>query len=374
MFFNRFLRKNKFFSCIAEIMVSLISVIRLFYRITGSPGSNIVVLCFHKLGDSVFTIPALKALGDNLNQDFYIFCYDDTKPIYELFFKSENIIAFSHAEIYFGNRLAGKTIRRKLSEINPGEIYDFTGVITSAGLLLFSQAKKVIGISEDYFKPLYTTFISVRKYPHILDVYLDVIRKAFPGKNYDEYKVFPSEVSPGGIILIHPFAGWAAKEWGMSKFIKLAKLINKEYAVAFVVQKGLMINVDIAELEKNNIGIYETGSITELISILKKSSIIISNDSGPAFIANALGKPTLTIYGPTSPLFHHPYGKHHQFIQKKIVCTPVNEKCCYTDAGRSGCKSFECMIQLSVEEVYNKLIKFLSELGIRKKEIVKQND
>jgi ADP-heptose:LPS heptosyltransferase len=363
---NRILEKNTALAFIFKAIITAIAVLCRLKYLFKLPGYNAVAVCFHKLGDSVFTIPALRALQDNIKLDFYIFCFAETKPIYELYFKSDYIIGFSHNDIHFNNRVAGKNIRRKLALLNPGKIFDFTGAVTSASLLLTASAKEITGINEDYFSPLYTLFVPKRKEPHILDIYMDLIRKAYPGKDYEVYKEFPVQVNPGGYILIHPFAGWAAKEWDMSRFVDIAKLLAENYYVGFVAQAGLMHTETIEELRNNGIEVFETTSIKELIEVTKKCSLFFSNDSGPAFIANALGRPTFTIYGPTNPVFHIPYGDKHRFIQKKIVCTPVKEKYCFTNAGRSGCPSFECMKQLTVKDVWKELNKFVEELGIHK--------
>jgi heptosyltransferase-2 len=327
---------------------------------------TIVVLCFHKLGDSVFTLPALRALRNNTKEDFYIFCFEETKAIYELYFSSRYIIGVNHKHIRFHNRICGKKIREKLAKINPLKIFDFTGTITSASLLLTSSAKEIIGLHEPYYRSLYTLPVAIREKPHILDIYLDVIRGTFPGKDYEHYKEFPSAINKEGYILIHPYAGWEAKEWGMAGFIEIAKLLSKYYKVAFVAQPGLMKQEDIAELNKNRIDVFEPGTINELIDIIKRSSLIFSNDSGPAYIANVLGRPTFTIFGPTNPDFHIPYGDRHRFIRKQVECSPLIEKYCFTDAGRNGCKSFECMKQLSIDEVCSHLIGFINELCLNK--------
>jgi len=368
---NKLLGENKFLSALAGVAVLPFSVIRVIKRLFIQQGACTVALCFHKLGDSVFTLPALRALHDNLKKDFYIFCFEETKPIYELYFKEDYITGFSHSDIRFNNRIVGKQIRNKLASLNPLHIYDFTGSVTSASLLLTAAAKEVIGIHESYYSSLYTLPVPIRKKPHILDIYLDVIRKAFPGQDYESYKVFQAHRNPDGYILIHPFAGWAAKEWEMEKFIEAAKALSVNYNIAFVAQSGLMKREDIAELDKKGIVVFETKTITELINVTKKSSLMFSNDSGPAYIANALGIPTFTIFGPTNPAFHIPYGSSHRYVQKKIKCSPADEKYCFTDGGRNGCYSFECMKQLTVDDILNSISAFIKELGINSKNAVK---
>lgn len=108
-----------------------------------------------------------------------------------------------------------------------------------------------------------------------------------------------------------------------------------------------------------------TNSVQELIDEIKNSTLMISNDSGPIHIASILSKPTFTIYGPTNPNFILPLGDSHSYIQKKISCSPQNNQhYCFTNAGRNGCPSFECMNQLKVNEVHNQIIQFISKLEV----------
>ena len=99
------------------------------------------------------------------------------------------------------------------------------------------------------------------------------------------------------------------------------------------------------------------------IKEIKKSFILIGNDSGPVNIARLLGIPTFTIFGPTNPGYHLPDDKKHKFIQGKVKCIPSeSEKYCYTNAGRNGCPSFECMHSLEINTVFEKILYFCKEL------------
>jgi ADP-heptose:LPS heptosyltransferase len=76
-----------------------------------------------------------------------------------------------------------------------------------------------------------------------------------------------------------------------------------------------------------------------------------------------LGKATFTIYGPSNPPFTLPNGSTHGYYQKKLKCSPIaTENLCFTDGGRYGCPSFECMNGLSVDEVLNSIKFFIDDL------------
>ncbi len=343
-----------------------------------STSTTVVVIALHKLGDAVFTIPAVKSIKSYYNERIILLCYPETSPIYKFAVAKPNetlidlpeskieIIELPHNNFFWGGRLAKSSVRKLIKEINPGIIFDITGMVTSASMIFNSNAKEIIGTNEEYYSPLYTHFVPLRTKPHLMDIALDAIRSIIPLDDNETLKEFPVEISNDGFILLHPFAGWAAKEWGLSKFIELAKkLADNDECV--IVSPNNYIPADIKEEnQKYGLKFAECNNVEELIKVIKGCKFFIGNDSGPVHIASLLGKPTFTIFGPTNPLHHLPYGRRHHFIQKEIICTPAGDnKYCFTDAGRDGCPSFECMHQLSIEEVYNKVEAILSKLVIQ---------
>lgn len=176
------LSKNKLLSNFVRIIILIgVKILRATKKLAGkSSGNDIVVINFHKLGDSVFTIPALKELRRFYKKDFYIFCFEETVPIFELYFKQEYLISFKHSDFIFEGRLAKGKIRQKIKKLRPKIIFDLTGGLSTASIIYFSRANDIIGISENYFKPLYTKYIPVRKSPHIMDIYLDAVKPVIP--------------------------------------------------------------------------------------------------------------------------------------------------------------------------------------------------
>lgn len=359
-----FLSNNEIFAFIIEGIIWILTrCVRIFYKLIGdTPGNEIMVISFHKLGDSVFTLPAIKRIKNYYEKDIYIFCNEESRPIFELFFSKKYIIGFRQSDFYFSGRVSGKSIKKKLRKINPRTIFDLTGTTISASLLFTSNALEIIGINEKYYKPIFTKYIPIRTTPHVTDIYLDAITPIIPinAARMDEYK---TEININGYILIHPFAGWKAKEWNFNKFVQLAQILNNNYALKIISHPGGIESIVQQEIVSLGIEVIICNDICHLIEIIKDSFLIISNDSGPIYIANMLGKPTFTIYGPTNPAFSVPVGHYHKFIMKKIKCSPeADNQYCFTNAGRQGCPSFECMNDFKVNDVYNELKSFLNKL------------
>src|SRR2546426_4571948 len=63
-------------------------------------------------------------------------------------------------------------------------------------------------------------------------------------------------------------------------------------------------------------------SIGELISLLSRSDLLISNDSGPLHLAAALGIRCVGLYGPETPQFYGPISGSVTAIYKEVSCSP----------------------------------------------------
>ena len=362
------LEKIKFLDFITEFLLnSFFSIIRSGFR--KNCAGSIIIISLHKIGDTVFTIPAIKHVFKHFpNQSIYVLTFPESKDLYNILFNNDNIITIEKNSIILGGRVASRKARQILKNLNPELIFDLTGNIASASLIASSYAIKIVGMNLKYCRSIYDVYEPIRHQPHLIDRYLDVVKAYLPHNENKIIKEFPIKFKVEEKILIHPFAGWKAKEWNLNKFIELASLLNDDYEVEIVSAENLIPKDIIHVIRDRHIPISITSSIKELINIINDSSVFISNDSGPLYIAAVLGKPTFTIYGPTNPIFSIPFGQNHSSIQKKIICSPEKDKqYCFTNAGRKGCPSFECMNLLQVKEVYENLNSFFNELGIKNK-------
>jgi ADP-heptose:LPS heptosyltransferase len=88
------------------------------------------------------------------------------------------------------------------------------------------------------------------------------------------------------------------------------------------------------------------------VALLERAELVIANDTGPMHIAAALGRPMVSIYGPTSPDRTGPYGRLETVVYLDIACRP-----CY---GRQ-CSHISCMRKLPVESILQCVAEQLGE-------------
>jgi lipopolysaccharide heptosyltransferase II len=92
-------------------------------------------------------------------------------------------------------------------------------------------------------------------------------------------------------------------------------------------------------------------NIDELLAVLARCDLVISGDSGPLHMAVALGRPTVSLYGPTDPAIYGPTprpGQEAVVIRRDLACSP-----CYNLLATAECPHGRpsCMIDISVGKV-----------------------
>lgn len=343
---------------------AFLKFIRIIFSKDGNNNGNLLIISLHKIGDSVFTIPAIKEIiNSHKYEQIFLVVYSETKIIFNEVLNVQNIVTLNKRDFLFGNRIATSNARRIIKKNNPGILIDLTGTITSASLIFNLSTKQIIGMNDVYFKNIYSDFIEKGVKPHLVDRYCDVA-ELFTKKIRDKYSFeYPINYINNGIILIHPFAGWPAKEWGLNKYIALTERLIKNFDTSLIFQKGEFKEEQIEYLQENNIKFLQTNSLEELIYEIKKCALFIGNDSGPLYLASYFGKPTFTVYGPTNPDYSKPFGNFHQQIRKILKCSPFETQYCYLEAGRK-CPSNECMFLLDLVTVENRVLEFIDKLKI----------
>lgn len=82
-------------------------------------------------------------------------------------------------------------------------------------------------------------------------------------------------------------------------------------------------------------------SLTQLVGLLARCDLLVSNDTGPAHIAAALGRPTLTLFGPTNEFETAPTGERAAMLRvDEIECARCMQRVCPID--------HRCMTRLEV--------------------------
>lgn len=360
-----FIKKNGLFDKIFFFIGKMFfGLCRKLFKINET--KNLLIISLHNIGDTVFTIPAVKKIIEHYNEyNSYIACYHDSQIIYELKLTPHKYIEISRDEIKYGGRIGSQKNRQDIINIKPEIIVDITGTITSASLIYNAKAKKIFGLksrfSTRFTESLYDSLTNVRTIPNLINTYLDVAVLIGARNNEKTDEIIQKNIDESFVIYIHPSASRKAKEWSLQKYLGLANTLKKKYLVKFILQKKTIIPQILNDITNEEFEIIETETLEELITHLRKCSMLISNDTGPIQIAALLDKNTFSIYGPTNPAYSLPEGIKHSYINKLIECSPVKDRICHTMGGMK-CPIFHCMNELTIDDVKIKLNQFLDSI------------
>ena len=143
-----------------------------------------------------------------------------------------------------------------------------------------------------------------------VDVTRDRLLLLNPGANYGDAKVWPAE-------RFAAVADRCANELGMKVAMTGAP---RERSILDAVRAAAKTNViDLPALGMD---------LTLLKSIVKRSALMVTNDTGPRHIAAALGVPVVTVFGPTDPAWTEIRFAAERRVRVEVYCGPCQKKLC----------------------------------------------
>lgn len=150
-----------------------------------------------------------------------------------------------------------------------------------------------------------------------------------------------------------------AKRWPAERFAAVADLLSEREG-AQVLLVGAAEERDVsAEVERlmRRRPLVLTGrtSLAETAAVLAASDLLVTNDTGPAHVAAAVGCPVVVVFGPTNPQTTRPYAERAEVVRLPPDCAPCMLRDCPID--------HRCMTAVTPEEVYERSRAHLSRAG-----------
>jgi heptosyltransferase-2 len=171
------------------------------------------------------------------------------------------------------------------------------------------------------------------------------------------------------VICFNPGAAFgSAKHWPTRSFAKLARTLTRERGCGVLVLCG-PAERDIARQVVRQAQVPGVYSLAEMPlslgltkSLVRRSSLLVTTDSGPRHFAAAFDRPVVTLFGPTHIEWTETYHPRAVHLQKKVPCGPCQLRVCPIDHA--------CMEDLDAEEVLDAVHRLLAEpmkrAGLRK--------
>ena len=164
-------------------------------------------------------------------------------------------------------------------------------------------------------------------------------------------ELLPDPPGASPLIGINPGAAYgSAKRWPLQRYAALADRFASKLG-ATVVLVGSTAERELAERvssEMNQPATILTGrtNLSQLMGVLARLDLFVSNDSGPMHVAAALSVPQVALFGSTDEIATGPWNKQTAVIHKPVECSPCLLRECPID--------LRCFRQISVAEVFDR--------------------
>ena len=272
--------------------------------------SNILIIKHGSLGDIAQASGAIQDIFENHKND-QIFLLT-TKPYFDLFNKNP----FIH-EVILDKRLPRYhliylyLLMRKLKKYNFSKVFDLqnSSRTTFYKNILFPKANKEIWsssfttLSQNQKKDEFDKISVLDRFAHQLKSSgLNILNTTKPNFSWacSDIELIKQKYNLNKYILLFPFCSphLSLKKWPY--YNQLIKLILEKFGDEYKIISAPGPS-EIAEAEKlDAISILDNGkaiNISQLTSLVKQSSFIVANDTGPAHIAAHVGAKGITLFG-----------------------------------------------------------------------------
>ena len=231
-------------------------------------------------------------------------------------------------------------VRRRLRDARFDVAIDLQGNVKSGALTGVTRAPLRIGFTADRCRePLNAIFTNRRVRPpgsavHVVDQYLALLAPlgatagaavafhlpsdAAAEQSIDEFFATAGLKAHDRLVVLNPGAGHARKRWPVERFAELAKRLATADAARVLVVWGpgeeALAQPIVEAGQRGWTLLAPPTDLDALIALLRRTSVLVSADSGPLHLAAALGVACVGLFGPTSSRRNGPYGAGHHAL------------------------------------------------------------
>lgn len=322
--------------------------------------NGIVVRSPNWLGDAIMSLPAIVCLKKALPErcGFFVVCPNNLLPLYSSIPWISKIITIGN-----GHSSLSKEKLRELSGLGAGVGFLFVNSFRSAWYF-WKTVPVVYGASNGLRNILLAKSFKVKWHEkkaysgeHQSYKYLSMVYELGCGKwdeIYPEFTIINSSelrsqelktfLEKGRILVVAPGAAYGpAKRWGTSSYNEVCRYWIKEKNGRIVIvgaenEMKTAENVASGLDDSCMLNLAGKTNLKELIYILKKSDICVSNDSGVMHLGSALNTKGAVVFGSTDPFATGPLSKNWTVLLKKQSCAPCFSRECVNPE-----KNYKCL-------------------------------
>ncbi len=333
---------------------------------------TILAIQFKYFGDAVLLTPALRALREHFPKgELHLLVPEEIAPIFQHLPWLNRVWPMPRQR---GRARPGQSwpIIRELRRERFDRSVDFASNDRGAILTRLIGARRRLGWDErggflgrkfcytDRVAPAQETQHESARLAQLLSAWqipppasLEAEIRADPSLADAAGKILPAERA----VVCHVASSQSKKEWPLAHWATLHRLATEAGCHAFfTTARGEREQALMTELKKLAPDAMILPPVPELplfLAVLARAGVFISGDTGPLHFAAGLGVPTISLFGPSSPVQWAPIGKRHQFLTGSS---------CFCNGNLSICQNAShCLAAISPEQVFDCLRTVLAE-------------
>ena len=128
------------------------------------------------------------------------------------------------------------------------------------------------------------------------------------------------------LVVLVPGTIWETKHWTIDGFAGVAREFLREgFAVALAGTKRDEARCrQIATAAPGTCDLCGKTTPADLAGLIQRAEVAVTNDSGSMHVAASLGKPMVSVFGPTNPVHIGPYQRPESVVRVDLPCSPCN--------------------------------------------------
>lgn len=138
----------------------------------------------------------------------------------------------------------------------------------------------------------------------------------------------------------------ARRDWPIENWLKLVELLNEAKLPTRILIPSELLSSYVTFADQ----IVSAHTIADLVPIIRKANLVVTQDSGYMHIARYVNTPCIALFGPTSPQVFA--SKKINVVSSNLVCSPCHNGKTFTGI----CINNICMKTIEPFDVFNSIL------------------
>jgi heptosyltransferase-2 len=323
---------------------------------------KILVVRLSSLGDLVLMVPMMRALRAGLpSAELHLLCKEKYAGLFEAGGFLDRIVVVRDGGLRELVRL-----RSWLAMERYDVVIEAHGVIRSRLLTAALNAPRTIRIPKDQLKKLLLIrgkANAYREVTHQAGRYaalarplgvevtsdLDALPLGERARAAAAHALAAVANAGAPTVAFAPGARWPTKMWPRERFAALLTEVQRRGFGTIIAggAEDAAGNAEIARMSPGALDLTGKLSIIESAAVLERCAVLVTNDSAPLHLAEAVGTPVVALFGPTVREFgYFPRLPASRLLERALPCRPCSRN------GRRSCPygTKECLAAITVAD------------------------